>query len=108
MSTHNICFRREIRKILCGYPLLSVAMPSTRQLKCIMYQHDNICFYMYKPQLKLSAYLSLKSTLTIRRLFYYMFCLLFFCLFVFSSVILKHQTHSAVTRSNIVVIMQPV
>ena len=27
MSTRNICFRREIRKILCGYPLLSVAMP---------------------------------------------------------------------------------
>ena len=26
MSTHNICFRWEIRKILCGYPLLSVAM----------------------------------------------------------------------------------
>ena len=26
MSTHNICFRREIRKTLCGYPLLSVAM----------------------------------------------------------------------------------
>ena len=26
MSTHNICFRREKRKILCGYPLLSVAM----------------------------------------------------------------------------------
>ena len=26
MSTHNICFRREITKILCGYPLLSVAM----------------------------------------------------------------------------------
>ena len=26
MSTHNICFRQEIRKILCGYPLLSVAM----------------------------------------------------------------------------------
>ena len=25
MSTHNICFCREIRKILCGYPL-SVAM----------------------------------------------------------------------------------
>ena len=24
MSTHNICFRREIRKILCGYSLLSV------------------------------------------------------------------------------------
>ena len=26
MSTHNICFCGEIRKILCGYPLLSVAM----------------------------------------------------------------------------------
>ena len=26
MSTHNICFRREKRKILCGYPLLYVAM----------------------------------------------------------------------------------
>ena len=25
-STHNVCFRGEIRKILCGYPLLSVAM----------------------------------------------------------------------------------
>ena len=22
MNTHNICFRREIRKILCGYPIL--------------------------------------------------------------------------------------
>ena len=26
MSTHNICFCTEISKILCGYPLLSVAM----------------------------------------------------------------------------------
>ena len=26
MSTHNICLCGEIRKILCGYPLLSVAM----------------------------------------------------------------------------------
>ena len=26
MSSHNIRFRAEIRKILCGYPLLSVAM----------------------------------------------------------------------------------
>ena len=23
MSTHNICFHGEIRKILCGYPLLA-------------------------------------------------------------------------------------
>ena len=26
MSTHNVCLRGEIRKILYGYPLLSVAM----------------------------------------------------------------------------------
>ena len=26
MSTHNICFCRKINKILCGYPILSVAM----------------------------------------------------------------------------------
>ena len=25
-APHNICFRQEIRKIFCGYPLLSVAM----------------------------------------------------------------------------------
>ena len=26
MNTNNICFCREIRKILCGHPILSVAM----------------------------------------------------------------------------------
>ena len=26
MSTHNVCFHREIRKILCGYPLLHVSV----------------------------------------------------------------------------------
>ena len=31
MSTHNICFSREINKILCGYPLLSVAMNNAVQ-----------------------------------------------------------------------------
>ena len=30
MSTHNICFDGEIRKILCGYPLLYVAMTYLR------------------------------------------------------------------------------
>ena len=35
MSTHNICFRGEIRKILCGYPLLSVAM--TINYECKMF-----------------------------------------------------------------------
>ena len=35
MSTHNICFRREIRKILCGDPLLSVTMISDQSLHCL-------------------------------------------------------------------------
>ena len=26
MNTHNVWFHREIRKILCGYPLISEAM----------------------------------------------------------------------------------
>ena len=30
MGTHNICIYREIRKILWGYPLLSVAMVSDK------------------------------------------------------------------------------
>ena len=30
MSTRNICFRGEIRKLLCGYPRLSEAM-NTKQ-----------------------------------------------------------------------------
>ena len=34
MSTHNICIRREI-KILCGYPLLSVAMLNRVFLDCL-------------------------------------------------------------------------
>ena len=34
MSTHNICFRGEIRKILCGYPLLSVAMDHPVSVDC--------------------------------------------------------------------------
>ena len=33
MSTQNICIRRERRKILCGYPLLSVAMSFRRKLE---------------------------------------------------------------------------
>ena len=32
MSTHNICFCQEV-KILCGYPLLSVAMKTKLMLE---------------------------------------------------------------------------
>ena len=38
MSTHNICFLGEMRKILCGYPLLSVAMHDLSQRLDIMRQ----------------------------------------------------------------------
>ena len=35
MSTHNICFCGEIRKILFGYPLLSVAMHFMSIVSCL-------------------------------------------------------------------------
>ena len=45
MSTHNICFRGEIRKILCGYPLLSVAMIHVPE-----YRHDLIQALLHKNE----------------------------------------------------------
>ena len=48
MSTHNIYFRGEIRKILCAYPLLSVAMllvvSRTQWVKTVMLHHAQLCF----------------------------------------------------------------
>ena len=35
MSTHNICFHLEIRKILCGHSLLSVAKAVDKMLSLI-------------------------------------------------------------------------
>ena len=32
MSTHNICFRGEIRKIFCGYPHFSGALKYVRSI----------------------------------------------------------------------------
>ena len=43
MSTHNICFRGEIRKI-CGYPLLSVAMALD---KMFFFHYKSIDIYLY-------------------------------------------------------------
>ena len=40
MSTHNICFHQEIRKISCGYPLLSVAMDLINDLVLSSVAHD--------------------------------------------------------------------
>ena len=52
MSTHNICFHREIREILCEYSILSVAMPpSTDSRKAIVsylesYVHKYILYWL--------------------------------------------------------------
>ena len=43
MSTHNISFHGEIRKILCGYPLLSVAMSD----KMLFFSIKNIDIFSY-------------------------------------------------------------
>ena len=45
MSTHNICFDVEIRKILCGYPFLSwavVAIAITWAIPCenVLLRHN--------------------------------------------------------------------
>ena len=47
MSTHNICFRGEIRKILCGYPLLSVAMVASPE-SVSTHLNMNICSILMK------------------------------------------------------------
>ena len=41
MSTHNICFHGEIRKILCGYLLLSVAMSPYTEGN--IYSRNKVC-----------------------------------------------------------------
>ena len=46
MSTHNICFPGEIRKILCGYPLLSVTMTFSYLLPDFIKQYS--CRYGQK------------------------------------------------------------
>ena len=43
MSTHNICFCPEIRKILCGYPILSVAMNGPKTVDLFIFVSENIC-----------------------------------------------------------------
>ena len=48
MSTHNICFCGEIRKLLWGYPLLSVAMHSGPGLHCsqrMIIAPDKVLFF---------------------------------------------------------------
>ena len=68
MSTHNICISREIRKILCGYPLLSVAMIDiflVSSLKHLDTQKHSTCLY---GKLKKKIVLHLLSRAVIYRL----------------------------------------
>ena len=67
MSTHNICFRQEIRKLLCGYPLLSVAMYGS-----IRISETPVFFYCF--------FFCFVFFLYFNCLFVFV---LFFCLFVF-------------------------
>ena len=41
MSTHNICFQEEIRKILCGFPILSGALT----YETLLISSHNVCFH---------------------------------------------------------------
>ena len=58
MSTHNICICREIRKILCGYPLLSVAMFTYSYVNPIpyLYQGGNSMLYIKDYTFQKHAY----------------------------------------------------
>ena len=38
LSTHNICFCGEIKKLSCGYPLLSRPMQSILSVENVYYQ----------------------------------------------------------------------
>ena len=46
MSTHNICFRSEIRKISFGCPLLSVAMTETPDITTTAFVPKDIAIKM--------------------------------------------------------------
>ena len=48
MSTHNICFCGEIRKILCGYPLLSVAMSAISRATQYAMKLSNFSYLIYR------------------------------------------------------------
>ena len=53
MSTHNIYFRGEIRKISCGYPLLSEAMIIIT--KTYLYNFDPLKPHFYIVKLRFTG-----------------------------------------------------
>ena len=54
MSTHNICFHGEIRKIFTGYPLLSRPMPWRTSIACflIIYFVKKLALFAQSGKLK--------------------------------------------------------
>ena len=46
MSTHNMCFRGEIRKVFTGYPLVSRPMQSLHAVSfCMLFGRLRIFFF---------------------------------------------------------------
>ena len=66
MSTHNICICREIRKILCGYPLLSVAMRdfTIHALECFIDYNYPICYLFTIKNINCQVMFGLNSNYT--------------------------------------------
>ena len=56
MSTHNICFCREIRKILCGYPLLSVALVGRHFLLDVALTVKAFCYFFIQEFIRNDPY----------------------------------------------------
>ena len=72
MSTHNICFRREIRKIFTGYPPLSRPMP----LHILLLETDKINALIFYPvPLHMCAvwYKHMQFSLHVHKCFNYLF-----------------------------------
>ena len=61
MSTHNICISQEIRKILCGYPLLSVAMIRVC-LFVVFFLFFYVCFFDNKVLILVFLYENVINT----------------------------------------------
>ena len=49
MSTHNMCFRGDIRKIFCGYPFLSGAIRLAPVVFCFVSisLFLSVCFFFF-------------------------------------------------------------
>ena len=61
MSTHNICFHGEIRKILCGYPLLFVVMCADSKDQPALPQFELAFHHQLMQSFKTEKYIKVKK-----------------------------------------------